>query len=425
MKKAITSAFLISSTLLLAQFSVKVSADKDFLATEAYFYTLNGSKDVLASKVLRKDNSWILKYPKNYVGMMKVYFPTSNISFSFISENSDVDISVASQPNMANEVRYNDRSNKLMDDIQSQERKKQVILPALAQMKTYYKSSEPFYSAMESEIFAIKNFNSVVDQDAHPFISYYLENYKKYLSEGRKLDAEEVVRFIAGSNNMLETSTLLQPILTAYIQGSGANTAAAIDKLLNDVIIESPRGQIVLSEIIDILDSFGTTALKDKYLGLAKNLKCVITDRLASTIAANQNTALGAKFPNLSFISASNTKATSLYDVKAKNKVILFWASTCPHCENQLPLLIEHYAKMKENGIEVIGLSLDTDRKSYEGRTKDLPWINDSELKGWYSSYVDQYNIHATPTFFILDAENKIVSKPDSANEVFEFLKLK
>jgi hypothetical protein len=51
-----------------------------------------------------------------------------------------------------------------------------------------------------------------------------------------------------------------------------------------------------------------------------------------------------------------------------------------------------------------------------------LPWINDTELKGWYSSYVDTYNIHATPTFYIVDASNKILATPDNFVEVLVFL---
>ena len=56
---------------------------------------------------------------------------------------------------------------------------------------------------------------------------------------------------------------------------------------------------------------------------------------------------------------------------------------------------------------------------------KLLPWINDTELKGWYSSYVETYNIHATPTFYVVDASNKIVATPDNFLEVLNFLGLK
>ena len=53
-----------------------------------------------------------------------------------------------------------------------------------------------------------------------------------------------------------------------------------------------------------------------------------------------------------------------------------------------------------------------------------LPWINDSELKGWNSTFSETYNIHATPSYFILDSDNKIIAKPDHAVDVISYLKL-
>ena len=69
-------------------------------------------------------------------------------------------------------------------------------------------------------------------------------------------------------------------------------------------------------------------------------------------------------------------------------------------------------------------MSLDSDKTSYLQKVNALPWINDSELKGWYSSYVETYNIHATPTYFIVDAENKIIAKPNHAKDVIDYFKL-
>ena len=87
--------------------------------------------------------------------------------------------------------------------------------------------------------------------------------------------------------------------------------------------------------------------------------------------------------------------------------------------------MVLQYNKLKEKNIEVVGLSLDSDAKSYSDKVKLLPWINDTELKGWYSSYVDTYNVHATPTFYIVDAKNKIIANPDNFSEILELLQLK
>lgn len=187
---------------------------------------------------------------------------------------------------------------------------------------------------------------------------------------------------------MLETSSLLRPILVAYLNNGGnTNVTASVDKLLDRLKVETPRGQTVLSELIDIFDVYDMSEFKSKYLTLAKGLKCTITDRLASTLKSNANVELGAVFPNYKFQSAVNTTAKSIHDVKADKKIIIFWSSTCSHCENELPQLLAKYKELQAKNVQVIGLSLDVDKSSYTSKIAAFPWINDSELKGWNSSY--------------------------------------
>ncbi|RZJ48599.1 MAG: TlpA family protein disulfide reductase, partial [Flavobacterium sp.] len=255
----------------------------------------------------------------------------------------------------------------------------------------------------------------------HPFVYYYNTNYAKYLSNDstKKVNQDEVIDFFDKSSDMLESSSLIRPILVAYLNNGGnTNVTQSVDKLLDRLKVETPRGQTVLSEMIDIFDAYEMTEFKNKYLTLAKNLKCTITDRLAATLKSNANVEVGAVFPNYKFQSAVNTNVKSIADVKADKKVIVFWSSTCSHCESELPQLLAKYNELKAKNIQVIGLSLDTDKDSYTKKIVAFPWINDSELRGWNSSYADTYNIHATPSYFILDANNKIISKPEHVGDV-------
>ncbi len=162
---------------------------------------------------------------------------------------------------------------------------------------------------------------------------------------------------------MLESSSLLRPVLVAYLNSGGnTNVAGSVDKLLDRLKVETPRGQTVLSELIDIFDVYQMDEFKNKYLTQAKNLKCTINDRLASTLKSNANVEMGAVFPNIKFQSATNTTAKSLHDIKADKKVIVFWSSTCSHCESELPKLLEKYNELKAKNIQVVGLSLDVDK---------------------------------------------------------------
>lgn len=430
MKKIYTLSALLAAFALQAQFTVTIQAPADFKDKDAILYTLNGSKDIVVTKEQSKNSTWTFKYPSNYVGMMKVYFPDSNNTVSFISENKNVNFKLNVQNSKVKDVIYLDEANELMSKQQEGSQKKELILPALAQIKEYYKDNTDFGKALKTEIDRLSGTSAAIDPVQHPFIAYYNTNYSKFLGNqsdpSKKINQDEVINFLDKSGDMLESSSLLRPILVAYLNSGGnTNVVGSVDKLLDRLKVETPRGQTVLSELIDIFDVYQMDEFKNKYLTQAKNLKCTINDRLASTLKSNANIEMGAVFPNYKFQSPLNTTAKSLHDVKADKKVIIFWSSTCSHCESELPKLLEKYNELKAKNIQVVALSLDVDKNSYTKKIAAFPWINDSELRGWNSSYVDTYNVHATPTYFILDANNKIINKPDHVGDVLEYFKLK
>lgn len=426
MKKYLGLLSLIVLQLVNAQFKINIEAPENFVAKEVYLYTLNGSKDILNTKEYKKGNSWQINVKKPYMGMMKVYFPENNVSLNFISENKDIKIKFDTEKGKINKVDYLDESNALMNSLQDIQQKQEYILPALFQIKDYYKGNSAFGTAIDNEIARLSNTQDKMDK--FPFINFYQTNYSRFLEKKATktpVTHQEIIDFLNKSNELLESSSLLRPVLVSYLNiGPSTNLTADIDKLITTVDTETPRGQTVLSELIEIFSLYDMNELKDKYLTQAKNLKCTINDRLASTIETNKNTEIGSVFPNNVFINATNTTAKSIYDVKADKKIIVFWASTCSHCEAELPKLIEKYNAMKSQKTEIIALSLDSEKEAYSTKVKSLPWINDTELKGWYSSYGDTYNVHATPTYFILDNSNKIIAKPDHAADVISFLKL-
>ena len=427
-RKLLQTTLLLLSYFASAQFTIKVESPKDFSFNEAYLYTVNGSKDILIDKVDKKNNTWLFQVKNSYLGLLKVYFPQANTSLNLVSENKNVDLKFSVKNNKVQQIDYYDEVNNIFYSIQDQQKKREQILPALYQIQNFYKENSDFGVALKNEV---SNLSADIffDSDKHPFLSYYFRTYQNFLQEsvGKKNPTnEEIISFLNNSQNYLETSSLLKPILMVFLSNtSRSNLGDEVDKLLTIVNVETPRGQTILSELIEIFNVYSIKDLKEKYLTEAKNLKCTINDRLANTIKSNANTEIGKIIPNNTFLNPVNTKVKSLHDVKADKKIIILWSSTCSHCEKEIGEMVLQYNKLKEKNIEVVGLSLDSDAKSYSDKVKMLPWINDTELKGWFSSYVDTYNVHATPTFYIVDAKNKIIANPDNFSEILELLQLK
>ncbi|QOR74491.1 redoxin domain-containing protein [Cruoricaptor ignavus] len=424
MKKLVIIPLSVAS-FVSAQFSVQISADERFPAKEMLVYTINGSKEILIAKQQKSGNTWQIKHPQKYVGMMKAYFPESNSTLNFVSENKDVKISFVSENGKIKDINYHDEANRLMNDAQSLNSQQSTILPVLEQIKGYYKPSSEFYQALQKETQRLNSAKVSVDIAQHPFVHFYLDNYNRYLNENlvNTPSQQDLLNFLVKSDDLLETSLLVRPVLVAYLQSAGnANSESAAQKLLDAADVESPRGQMLLSELIDIFDAYGMSNLKQKFLTQANGLKCTITDRLAATIKLNKNTEIGATFPDYKFVQATNTKAKNLSDVKADRKLIIFWSSTCSHCEKEVPQLIPHYQDFKKKNYEVVAFSLDTSKTAWENSIRNFPWINDTELRGWNSTYGEIYNIRATPTYFILDSRNKILSKPEHLKDALEDL---
>ena len=427
-RKLLQTTLLLLSYFASAQFTIKVESPKDFSFNEAYLYTVNGSKDILIDKAEKKNNTWLFQVKNSYLGLLKVYFPQANTSLNLVSENKNVDLKFSVKNNKVQQIDYNDEVNNIFYSIQDQQKKREQILPALYQIQNFYKENSDFGLALKNEVSNLSA-DIVFDSDKHPFLSYYFKTYQNFLQEsaGKKNPTnDEIISFLNNTQNYLETSSLLKPILMVFLSNTSRSSLGdEVDKLLTAVNVETPRGQTILSELIEIFNVYSIKDLKEKYLTEAKNLKCTINDRLANTIKSNANTEIGKIIPNNTFVNPVNTKVKSLHDVKADKKIIILWSSTCSHCEKEIGEMVLQYNKLKEKNIEVVGLSLDSDAKSYSDKVKMLPWINDTELKGWYSSYVDTYNVHATPTFYIVDAKNKIIANPDNFSEILELLQLK
>ena len=112
----------------------------------------------------------------------------------------------------------------------------------------------------------------------------------------------------------------------------------------------------------------------------------------------------------------------SLSALKGKVVVVNFWATWCPPCLVEMPVLNELYAAYKDQGVEVLGLSLDE-----EGLSVTKPFVE--KLKVTYpiveadrKAYQDYGNILTIPHTFVIDRAGKVSKRfvNNQTKEAFE-----
>ena len=81
------------------------------------------------------------------------------------------------------------------------------------------------------------------------------------------------------------------------------------------------------------------------------------------------------------------------------------------------------YKKRKEkHDLEVVYVSIDTDKNVFEEYYKEAPFITFCDTKGWETQAAKDYHVFATPTYISLDKEVKISSKIQSPEHLAAWL---
>lgn len=137
---------------------------------------------------------------------------------------------------------------------------------------------------------------------------------------------------------------------------------------------------------------------------------------------------IGKKAPPITMIDSTG-KTISLYDVKAKYTVAIFWDQDCGHCKKEIPKLQELYInKLKQKGVEVYAIASEdkvNDWKKFVSEHQ-LHWINVHQPDEYKRAVTKKiYDIYSTPFIYLLD-ENKIIRAKhidaDQLSDLIDFL---
>lgn len=197
----------------------------------------------------------------------------------------------------------------------------------------------------------------------------------------------------------------------------------SIDAMLPKLATNEKIFNEVIDYLFDLLEKHSLFQASE-YLALKvlNEGSCTINNDLANQLETYRamkkgNIAPDIIFEKSNFVNPNNTFA-KLSEINTKYTVVVFGASWCPKCNEELPEITKLYDKWKSKGVEVVFVALEDDKKSFVDFAKKFPFPSYSDLKKWESKIVKDYYVFSTPTMFLLDNKRKIILRPNSVNQM-------
>lgn len=150
------------------------------------------------------------------------------------------------------------------------------------------------------------------------------------------------------------------------------------------------------------------------YLGMSANLTQTAptgeTSATRSLVPDSELTALTEKIRKIQFLDQDD-KERSMGEFAGKPSIVVFWASWCPDCQAQLPIL----AKLYEGyGNDVNFLFLNVVDETRETKESGQQYLTDNYSFAYYQDKglqaADMLDVKNIPTMFIMDKEQRLVA---------------
>ena len=344
------------------------------------------------------------------------------------------------------------KQNKAFSQYASEHPKREQTLSAWRYLDKIYTLDSLFSVYKKTNKIITKQFAKIKKQDQDflnrldpkSYVSWYLP-VRKLVSDVSivaQYRTEEIPATIKTFRNLdytderLYRSGLLRDAIESHfwlLENSGKSLDSVFIEMkisIDSMMIKLVKDEKKLNEITDYLfDLLERQSLfqASEYLALKvlNEVSCTIDNNLAKQLETYRAMKKGNIAPDFSFYpntifpsDISREKTQRLSDLKTLYTLIVFGASTCPKCAEEIPQIAEKYSKWKTKGIEVVFISLDENKQNFQQFISSFPFISSCDFKKWNSPIVESYYVFGTPTMFLLDNKRKILLRPNSVSQM-------
>ncbi len=114
---------------------------------------------------------------------------------------------------------------------------------------------------------------------------------------------------------------------------------------------------------------------------------------------------------DMEFVAIDGRKV-NLEALRGRVVLIDFWATWCGPCVRDMPNVIAAYQKYRDQGFEVIGISLDENLQSLRSfvTRESILWPQYYDGLGWENRISRRFKITSIPEMWLIDREGRVVS---------------
>jgi thiol-disulfide isomerase/thioredoxin len=445
-------SFLMSMTILCSSlFSQTISGKIDQLSNkELKLEGFRGLKNYsINSTQTDEKGNYTIPFSKEHYGV--AYLITNdNKPFFVILQNEDIEIVGASLYQKESIKVQKSLENKSLGQYALDHPKREQAITAWDYLEKFYKNDSLFQN-QKIPLQAIQNEKSRIKNEDQAFLNQLLKNsYVSWYLPTRKLISdvsilaqyrtEEIpstiksLRSIDYSDERLYRSGLFKDAIDNHfwlLENSGKpldsvfkEMSISIDAVLNSLIKDEKKYNEVTEYLFDLLEKHSLFQASE-YLALKvlNEKSCTVDNNIARQLETYRamkkgNTAPQIRFEKEYILNQTKNHPKNLSDIQSEYIVVVFGASWCPKCTQELPEIAKLYSKWKEQKVEVVFIALEDNKNQFTEFAKSFPFLSYSDLKKWQSPIANDYYVFGTPTIFLLDKNRKILLRPNSVKQM-------